>query len=185
MYHSLQKMYLRCSLIYNIDIRMIKILEDFDINPIFECYKKLESDIQWEEYPNGKQTGLQYRTDGDPWKDAVGTSINMIRGSWDIENNLNPYFKNTIFEEIITKYKLIRTRLMWAKPFSCYSMHRDDSPRFHIPIITNTDAYFVFKKDGLIHLSTGHAYWIDTRKFHTVMNCSKDWRLHLVGAYKS
>lgn len=159
---------------------MIKILEDFDINPILDCYKRLEPDIQWEEYTNSKQTGLQYRESKDPWKDAVG----VYNGTWIGENILNPFFKNTIFEEIINNNNLIRTRFMWAKPFSCYTMHKDVSPRFHIPIITNPDAYFVFKEEGITHLPAGHAYWIDTRKHHTVMNCSKDWRLHLVGAYR-
>jgi hypothetical protein len=158
---------------------MIKILDDFDVKELLEFYKKVEDDILWTEYNNGKQTGLQYRTGSNQWTDAVGP-WKQGETKWK-DGLINSFFIGTPFEEVISKYNLYRTRLMWAKPFACYSMHQDYSPRVHIPLITNPDCYFVFKETGLTHLPVGKVYWTDTTKFHTAMNCSKEWRLHLVG----
>ena len=158
---------------------LIKIIESIDIDPILECYHSLESEIIWTDYSHkGKQSGLQYLTNEDPWTSAVGKS----RGKELEYTNLNPYFSNTIFEEIINKYKFKRTRLMWVDPKVCYSMHKDSTPRVHIPLITNTDCYFVFKHGTIKHLKEGHVHYTDTRFFHTFMNCSDQYRLHLVGA---
>jgi Aspartyl/Asparaginyl beta-hydroxylase len=158
---------------------MIKILEDLDIAPFLECYNNIEKYIQWSEFPNGKQAGLQYRNGNNPWTDAVGKTSPDTR--WTTDVVLNDLFKGTVFESIIEHYNLTRTRFMWIKPYCCYSMHRDLSPRFHIPLITNPDCYFVFKEEGLTHMEIGHAYWVDTTKEHSFMNCSKEWRLHLLG----
>lgn len=159
---------------------MIKLLDNVDVTPILECYKKLEDGIKWVEYPNGKQAGLQYNEGNDPWTDAVGR---MKAGQqWTPNSPLNPYFKDTIFEELIAKYKITRTRLMWLSPYSCYSMHKDDTARIHIPLITNDDCYFVFKEKGSFNLPAGGVYWVDTLLPHSAMNCSTEWRLHLLGA---
>jgi hypothetical protein len=154
-------------------------IDNLDISPILDQYRGLESDIVWTEYPNGKQTGLQY-IDGDPWTDAVGRL--KIGQKWTTDARLNPRFAGTIFEELITKYKITRTRLMWLKPYCCYSMHKDDTPRIHIPLITNDDCYFVFKDEGIANMQIGHVYLVDTTKYHSAMNCSTEWRLHLLGA---
>jgi hypothetical protein len=157
---------------------MIKSINPIDITPILEFYSKIESDIVWTEYGGkGRQTGLQYRNLEDPWTGAVGVS----RGKELEYNKLNPFFKDTVFEEIIKEYDLKKSRLMWIRSFSCYTMHFDATPRIHIPIITNPECYFVFK-DGLVeHLEIGSTYWVDTRVYHTFMNCSNHDRLHLVG----
>ena len=157
----------------------IRVIDDVNVTSILDCYTQIEKGIQWSEYPNGKQVGLQY-IDGDPWTDAVGRM--KPNQKWSLDSPLNPYFKGTIFEELIAKYKITRTRLMWLKPYSCYSMHKDDSVRLHIPLITNENCFFVFRDEGLRQMPVGHAYWVDTVKYHSAMNCSADWRLHLLGA---
>lgn len=159
---------------------MIKVLDNVDVTPILESYNKLENGIKWSVYPNGKQTGLQYNFGNDPWSDAVGRL--KAGQKWSASALLNPYFKDTIFEELIAKYKITRTRFMWLKPYSCYSMHKDDTARIHIPIITNDECYFVFKDKGCFNLPTGSVYWVDTLETHSAMNCSSEWRLHLLGA---
>ena len=73
---------------------------------------------------------------------------------------------------------------MWIGPYACYSIHKDDTPRIHVPIITNPECYFVFKQGLLSHLPAGSVYWVDTTKFHTFMNCSDTPRLHIVGIVK-
>jgi hypothetical protein len=162
---------------------MIKYINDIDVAPILEFYSKIESDIVWKEYGHkGKQTGLQYYDSEDPWTSAVGPP----EGNELKYDKINPFFKDTIFEEIIREYDLKKTRLMWVYPFACYSMHGDATPRIHIPLITNLKCYFVFKKSGLVeHLEIGASYWVDTRYLHTFINCSEHKRLHLVGVVDS
>jgi hypothetical protein len=161
---------------------MIRILSQIDIQPLLDEYRRLEKDINWTDYGHkGKQTGLQNKTDEDPWASAVGEN----KGNEIAHINLNPFFANTLFENIINEYKLIRTRLMWVGPYACYSMHKDTTPRIHIPLVTNPQCYFVFKHGSIAHLSAGNVYWVDTTKSHTFMNCSNKDRLHLVGVVES
>lgn len=64
-------------------------------------------------------------------------------------------------------------------------MHKDESPRIHIPLISNPECYFVFQQSIVTHLSVGQVWWVDTRHRHTFMNASTQDRLHLVGAVEN
>ena len=156
---------------------MIKTIEDINYKEILNEYLKLENDIVWNDFVKSKQSGLQYIENGDPWLSATGKS-NGKDLNFDI---LNEFFKDTIFEEIIKKYNLKRTRLMWINPGCCYSMHKDLTPRVHIPLITNNQCFMVFKSGIVKYLPPGRVYWTDTRFEHTSMNCSETPRLHLIG----
>jgi len=153
------------------------IIDTINIEPILDSFYKLNSDINWTNYPQGNQTGLQYKIGEDPWNSAVGKK----RGNEFEHTEINPFFKDTIFESLIKKYNLKRTRLMWVKPKSCYSLHSDTTPRVHIPLITNPQCYFLFNPGGIAHLPSGSVWWVDTRQQHTFLNCSDLPRLHLVG----
>jgi len=158
---------------------MIKIIDKIDITELLASYHKLEKDIQWTDYGHkGKQAGLQYSEPDDPWTSAVGKS----KGQELSYSTINPFFKNTIFDEIIQKYNLSRTRLLWSGPFSCYSMHKDSTPRIHVPLITNPECYFVFKAGLIQHMPINAVYRTNTILRHTFINCSDFPRLHLVGA---
>jgi len=161
---------------------MIKILKKINKQEILDSYRLLEPNIQWTDYSHkGKQAGLQYKVDEDPWTSAVG----RIEGNELGYTNINSFFKGTIFETLINQYNLKRTRLMWVGPYACYSMHKDETPRIHIPLITNPECYFVFRSGLIEHLSDDSIYWIDTTQTHTFMNCSDQPRLHLVGVVES
>ena len=163
---------------------MINTISSIDAEQLVSAYNRLEADIQWTDYGHkGQQTGLQYKLDESPWTSAVGKN----QGSELDYSNLNPFFKDTKFEEIIIEYNLLRTRLIWVNPFACYSMHLDRTPRIHIPLITNPACYFILNTPTPVikHLSKGSVYWIDTRRLHTFINCSEHPRLHLVGVVKS
>jgi hypothetical protein len=161
---------------------MIKLLSQIDVVPLLDEFHRLEKDIKWTEYGHkGKQAGLQHKISEDPWTSAVGKS----QGQEIAYTTLNPFFKDTVFEEIINKYKLLRTRLMWVGPYACYSMHKDQTPRIHIPLITNPECYFVFLHGQLTNLKDGYTWWVDTTKTHTFINCSDQHRLHLVGVVES
>lgn len=165
---------------------MIKVIGNIDIDLVVKQYSMIEPDITWVDMaPRGKQAGLQYDyVDRDNlW--AAGTGrFTGIQSPESHYNNLNPLLKGTFFEEIIQEYKLVRTRFMWIYSRTCYSMHRDLTPRIHVPIITNPECYFVIKQgsESLVeHLPAGKIYWTDTRLPHTFMNCSTEPRLHLIG----
>ena len=161
---------------------MIKILADINARELVEEYDKLAPHIQWVDSGiKGRQSGLQYLEDEDPWSSAVGKS----QGRELEYTRLNPFFTGTVFEQVINEYKLSRTRFMWVNPFSCYTIHKDTTPRVHIPLITNLGCYFVFAETGLVHLNFGKVIWVDTRKAHTFINCSEIPRLHLVGVVES
>lgn len=158
---------------------MIKVLAKIDEQLILDSFNLIEENIIWTSYGHkGRQAGLQYKDNEDPWTSAVGRSA----GQESTYTNLNPFFKDTIFEELINQYNLTRTRLMWVDPYACYSIHKDETPRVHIPLITNPQCYFVFQSGRIIHLNKKLVWWVDTRKAHTFMNCSDFPRLHLVGA---
>ena len=157
---------------------MITAIQPIDIKPILDSYENLKKQMVWTRYQHkGSQTGLQYKPGQDPWTSAVG------RGHSDelSYTSLNPFFHNTIFEKIITEFRLARTRLMWVGPYACYSMHADTTARIHVPLITNSQCYFVFKEGRIEHMPVGQVYRVDTTKTHTFMNCSDQHRLHLVG----
>lgn len=164
---------------------MIKVIGDIDIDLVLKQYSMIEEQIQWVEmYPHHKQAGLQYAEETENfWAGGTGKLRGLVNPEQQYKN-LNPLLQGTIFEDIINQHKLVRTRFMWVNSMSCYSMHRDLSPRIHVPIITNPECYFVMKtgSEGLIeHLPAGKVYWTDTRIHHTFMNCSSEPRLHLIG----
>ena len=84
--------------------------------------------------------------------------------------------------KFIKNNNLYRTRIMKLRPKECYSYHWDRTPRVHLAIDTHEHC-FISIDDKLKHIpSDGYAYWIDTRKNHTAMNCTLDFeRTHIVG----
>ena len=160
---------------------MIKVLAKINKQPILDSFNIIEKNITWTNYSQGRQAGLQYKLGEDPWTSAVGKN----QGDDMQYTELNPFFKDTIFETIIEKYNFKRTRLMWVNEKACYSLHADKTPRIHIPLITNPECYFLFQPGVLHHLTAGVVWWVDTTKTHTFMNCSDQHRLHLVGVVES
>lgn len=157
---------------------MIKIIDTIDHQLLLDQYQILEPNMQWADgLHKGRQTSLQYRQDSDIWLGATGKN-NDAGQRYD---KLNPYFQNSIFEIIIKKYQLFRTRLMWLGGNACYSFHCDRFPRIHIPIITNPHSCIIFLEGPIEFLQIGNVYWIDTTKAHTAMNGADTPRLHLVG----
>jgi hypothetical protein len=158
---------------------MIKEIGNFNAGLFKSEYEKIESQIVWGfETDKGKQAALQYREGEDIWKGAVDRGKGKEL-EYDI---INPIFKDTIFEELINKYNLKRTRFMWLNRWSCYSLHRDLTPRIHFPIYTNNQCFLIFKNATVENLKEGTIYYTDTRHLHTAMNGSEEKRLHLVGA---
>ena len=157
-------------------MKYFNVIDTIDTDYILNELNTIEN-IVWTDFSQGRQVGLQYKLGEDPWTSAVGES----QGNETQYIELNPFFKNTIFETIIKKYNLKRTRLMWVNEKSCYSLHSDETPRIHIPLITNPECYFLFNPGSLHHLTAGSVWWVNTKLRHTFLNCSNHSRLHLVG----
>lgn len=74
---------------------------------------------------------------------------------------------------------------MKLNPKTCYSYHTDRTPRTHLAVHTHPDCYFMLNKNVFHVPSNGHAYQIDTTKYHTAFNATLDFeRIHIVGCVK-
>ena len=106
---------------------------------------------------------------------------NYLNADANEEDYWVPLFDIPYINSIMTEHDLTRTRVMKMTSKTCYYWHNDVSKRLHIPVITNPNCFLVFE-DGPVHLpATGEAYVIDTTKFHSAMNASKQDRIHIVG----
>lgn len=165
-------------------MEVLKELESIDSDELLSFYSSIENSIKWHVVEGkSRQSSLQFDTNGIEYLAGCGKT----NGNDFAFNKISEIYKNTVLENLITNFKLVRTRWMWIEPYSCYSMHHDVYPRIHIPLITNSSCYFLFptNKDTLIHLSTGKIYWLNTLLKHTFINCSDKPRLHLVGSILS
>lgn len=97
-------------------------------------------------------------------------------------NVVHKNFKNTEYERIINDFNLVRSRVMLMSEKQCYSIHRDNTWRLHIPIETNPDCLFYFPDyKEHFHLELGKVYKVNTTERHTFLNAQKDDRKHFVG----
>jgi len=98
--------------------------------------------------------------------------------------HIQPSLRGTVIEEYLEwlDVPVYRTRIMMSKPKGCYSIHRDYSPRLHLPLVTNKQCNFLITDPlTMFHLpADGTTTWVDTTKHHTFMNGSTEQRLHLV-----
>ena len=82
---------------------------------------------------------------------------------------------------LLLKYNMYNTRIMYLKPYQCYTWHRDQTPRIHIPLTTNDKCKFIVE-DVCFNLLIDNMYWVDTTKYHSAFNGNKDFdRYHIVG----
>ena len=82
---------------------------------------------------------------------------------------------------IIKEHNLYRVRLMKLKSKTCYSYHQDQGKRFHIPIITDDNCFFVVDDKIVRYPADGNFVIVDTTKKHTAVNASWEDRIHLIG----
>ena len=101
-------------------------------------------------------------------------------------SELSSEFQGTYFEhvhqELCKRYPIGRVRILMKEPLTSNSWHRDPEPRIHIPIHTNPGSIFIINHH-VTHLpADGHAYFTDTRGYHTAVNGGETNRVHLVAA---
>jgi len=145
-------------------------------------------DDMWEKSGDGStQTCLQrnYKSNYDPYTDGAGSFRGTSKTETDY-NNLNEIYGGTIFDRIIQDVNGVRSRLMTKKMHTTYSVHQDKTPRYHLALITNPNAYFIFPTlNQIIHIpADGCLYEVDTTIPHSFVNCGPD-RTHLVVSKRS
>lgn len=95
--------------------------------------------------------------------------------------NVDLYPNLTYTNKVIRDLGMTRTRIMKMQSKTCYSYHRDMTPRIHIPLITNPNCFFVIEDEVVRLPADGNHYLIDTTKRHTFVNASWEERIHIVG----
>jgi len=93
------------------------------------------------------------------------------------------YLKGTYTEEVVnllsSEYGIVRGRYMMMNWKSCLTYHHDDTPRIHLPLITNDGCFMIIDgKTEKLHESV--TYHVDTTKDHTALNAGKHLRFHMV-----
>ena len=136
-----------------------------------------------------RQTCIQRsnKDDVNPYTDGTGSiygnnpvkdRILMIQSDYII---LNDIYEDTVFADVIRDMHGERSRIMHMQPHTTYSVHKDKSPRYHLALITNPNAYFIFPTlNEIVHIpADGYVYEVDTTILHSFVNCGPD-RMHLV-----
>ena len=100
---------------------------------------------------------------------------------------LNEVYEGTVFADIIRDVNGERSRIMEMNAYTSYSVHKDQSPRYHLALITNPNAYFIFPTlNEIMHIpADGYLYEVDTTILHSFVNCGPDDRTHLVISKRS
>jgi len=145
-------------------------------------------DDMWEKSGDGStQTCLQRnpKNNYDPYTDGAGSFRGTDKTELDY-NILNDIYGGTIFERVIRDLHGVRSRLMIKKMHTTYSVHQDKAPRYHLALITNPNAYFIFPTlNKIMHIpADGFVYEVDTTIPHSFVNCGED-RTHLVISKRS
>ena len=145
-----------------------------------------------------RQTCIQRsnKDDVNPYTDGTG-SITGRKGPAGVDGNnpaedrilmtqsdyiiLNDIYEGTVFADVIRDMHGERSRIMHMQPRTSYFVHQDKTPRYHLALITNPNAYFIFPTlNEIVHIpADGYVYEVDTTILHSFVNCGPD-RMHLV-----
>ena len=142
-------------------------------------------------YGQRRQTCLQRSNKNvvNPYTDGTGEHrekkdrIIKVQSEYTI---LNEVYEGTVFADMIHDVNGERARIMEMNAYTTYSVHKDNSPRYHMAIITNPNAYFIFPTlNEITHIpADGYVYEVDTTLPHSFVNCGPD-RTHLVISKRS
>lgn len=151
-----------------------------------------DADFSQEQYDKLNQVSLRKSESG--WFDGVGSLYDAPSKSFinttDDFSKPNEKLIGTYVEQVIHEVedvaqgdgvKIGRIRLMRLQPRTCYTLHKDPEEfRYHIPLITSWKSFFAV--DDIIYRmeKAGHLYKFKTSAFHTAVNASKIYRLHIV-----
>jgi len=95
-----------------------------------------------------------------------------------------PYFQKVLS---FFECEFARVRVMRMAPETVLAEHLDQMDlrseiqlaRFHVPIVTNLDAYFIFSGEN-VHMDPGVCWYVEAALPHGAGNLGKEDRIHLV-----
>ena len=117
----------------------------------------------------------------DEWSVGTGAIEELAEQDEKKYQYINPSIENSEISKIIKKYQGFRARIMIMNSRKCYSIHKDPTPRIHIPLITNDQCWMIWPFDShCVRLMPGFVYYTDTTKNHTFINGSLVDRIHIV-----
>jgi hypothetical protein len=151
-----------------------------ELDSIYPILKKIGKDNNQQIHSEYEEAFCLQSIEGckDPYY-ATGSMSWYPHKESDFCNFVFPQLKYT--NEVISELNLYRTRVMTLKPRSCLNFHYDNSPRIHIPLVTNDDCIFILENEILRFPADGNYYYVDTRKKHTGINASEENRIHIIG----
>jgi hypothetical protein len=136
-------------------------------------------------FDSTRQLAVQMRVgSADPWYESCYDEKDIApERSYD---TVHPELRGSYLAEALASFpfRVYRARLLGLAPRTCYSVHRDETARYHVAITTSEHALFIFvEQDRVLRVpADGHSYLVDTREEHTAMNGGRELRLHLVVA---
>jgi len=120
-------------------------------------------------------------SDAEDWHLGTGRIDELEHKNEDEYVNVFPSLAGSLIEKYIKKYNGYRTRILQVRQRHCYSVHKDPTPRIHIPITTNRDCWMMWPFDKEAQrMPPGFSYWTDTTKYHSFMNGGTAGRIHIV-----
>lgn len=138
------------------------------------------------------QISVQGNSVDAKWECSSGPVFaNLIRGERTLENgyreelkftSILSELKGTVVEEFLDSLPVpvYRARILTLAPGGKYSFHRDPSPRIHLPLTSNSRAFFQLEGRAVHLPADGSIYYTDTRLEHTAYNNGDVGRIHLV-----
>lgn len=144
---------------------------------------------------HAKQLAITHSVDAqDKWFDGIGSLYDYEKQQFTRKTDdyvvVNEFFKGSYLETVIDEVKALaaeagvkigRIRLMLLEPKTCYTLHTDlEEYRFHIPLISNMNCFFVIGETIERMTTKGRVYTLRTKVLHTAVNASNENRLHLV-----
>jgi hypothetical protein len=150
-----------------------------------------DSEFDMDKFLIHNQLSLRESTD---WFDGVGSLYDYdqkrLVGTTEQYSLPCKKLEGTYIESVISKVeevakqdgvKIGRIRVMRIEPKTCYSLHTDPEEfRYHIPLETNYQCFFVVGKEVVRMPTIGRLYRFKTRSEHTAVNASFTVRLHIV-----
>lgn len=112
---------------------------------------------------------------------GCGLLKKIIDAGYKEEDLTHKIFNIPYINSIIDEHGLYRTKFFRMRKKTCYSYHKDQTKRLHIPIVTNDKCFFVINDEVVRTPTEGHPYVLDTTLIHTAVNASFEDRIHLIG----
>lgn len=157
-------------------------LDDIDLDRFKKSVHSIIGKREWDQ----NQISLQHRIGITQPNESVGSISYAGDVKSDIEfSEFYDDFKNEYAVQVLKglDFDVYRTRIMKISPKRCYTMHRDKTIRYHIPIdIAEGKSRFIFDHGEVINMEEGKCYVVNTKLEHTAMNCHPSLdRIHIVG----